>query len=173
MAAWRLLMIFLVIAGLLLSGRPALACSCNSLTPPERAAASELIFTGTARAYVGETVEGTLVEFQIATVYKGAPGARVNVQALGAKGPSELGPGCGWGFHLGRQYTVFASDYDKDGVPNTNGCAQNVEGPISAATYGLAQGDSGREAVALALVAAAALVVLAVIMSRRPRSVAL
>jgi hypothetical protein len=99
---------------------------------------SEVIFTGSARAYEGETIEGTLVGFLVATAYKGALAPRVRVQALGARGSSKLGAGCGWGFHFGRQYTVFAIDHDKDGVPNTNGCLLNVEGPISAAAYGLA-----------------------------------
>jgi hypothetical protein len=159
--ARRCLVIAFLVAGLLLSARPALACSCHSYTPTELAAASEVIFTGTARAYVGETIEGTLVEFQVATAYKGALGTRVQVQALGGRGPSELGAGCGWGFHLGRQYTVFAVDGDKDGVPNTNGCFQNVKGPISAATYGLPPGQGDGDAVLLAIVAAVALAALA------------
>jgi hypothetical protein len=174
--ARRLLVILFVIVGLLLSAKPSLACSCHGYTPTELAAVSEVIFTGTAHAYVGETIEGTLVEFRVAVAYKGALAPLVQVQALGGRGPSELGAGCGWGFRVGRQYTVFAIDHDKDGIPNTNGCFQNVEGPISASAYGLAAGQAPArddDAVSLSIVAAIAILVLAVIsMLRRPRSFA-
>lgn len=171
--ARMLLVIPFVIAGLVLSARPAVACSCQGYTPAELAAVSEVVFTGIARAYGVERLDSTVVEFQVGTVYKGPPAPRIQVQALGARGWSELGAGCGWGFHLGVQYTVFAIDHDKDGVPNTNGCFQNVEGPINPAIYGLASGQvpaRNDESVPLSIVAAFAIVALAVTsVARRPR----
>jgi hypothetical protein len=167
-----LLVVSFVVAGLLLSARPAVACSCPSFTPTELAQVSEVVFTGVARAYGVERLLSTVVDFQVGTVYKGPLSSRIRVQALGARGPSWLGAGCGWGYHLGVQYTVFAVDHDKDGVPNTNGCLRPVEGPIDAATYGLASGQAPRrsdEALPLSIVAAFAIVALAVIsIARRP-----
>jgi hypothetical protein len=174
--ARTLLVIPFVIVGLLLSARPIVACTCQAYTPTELAEVSEVVFTGVARAYldVHRTSDSAVVEFQVNTLYKGWPLApRIRVQALGARGWSGLGAGCGWGLHLGVQYTVFAIDYDKDGVPNTNGCLQPVEGVIDAATYGLASGQTpprGDEALSLAIVAAFALVALAVTsIARRAR----
>jgi hypothetical protein len=146
-------------------------------TPTELAEVTEVIFTGVARGYFASTADDTTdsadVEFQVGTVYKGPIASRIRVQAVGARGWSELGAGCGWGFHLGVQYTVFAIDHDKDGVPNTNGCFQNVEGPITPATYGLASGQSparSDEALPLLIVAAFAIAALAVIsVARRSR----
>jgi hypothetical protein len=171
----RLLVIPFVIAGLLLSARPVVACTCQAYTPTELAAVSEVVFTGVARAYldVHRTSDSAVVDFQVNTLYKGPLAPRIRVQALGARGWSGLGAGCGWGLHLGVQYTVFAIDYDKDGVPNTNGCLQPVEGPIDAATYALAAGQApprGDEGLPLLIVAASALVALTVIsIARRPR----
>lgn len=170
-------MIPFVIVAFLLSARPAVACSCHLYTPTELAELSEVVFTGVARSYFVPTTDAMTdsadVEFQIGTVYKGPIASRIRVQALGARGWSELGAGCGWGFHLGVQYTVFAIDLDKDGLPNTNGCFQNVEGPITPATYGLASGKvppRSDEALPLAIVAAFAIVALAVIsIARHPR----
>lgn len=168
-----LLVIPFVIAGLLLSARPAVACSCPSYKPTELAQVSEVVFTGVARAYGVERLLSTVVDFQVGTVYKGPLASRIKVQALGGRGPSWLGAGCGWGLHLGVRYTVFAVDHDKDGVPNTNGCLQPVEGPIDGATYGLATGQApprSDEALPLLVVAAFAIVALAVIsIARRPR----
>jgi hypothetical protein len=169
-----LLVIPFVIAGLLLSAEPALACSCHHYTPSELAAVSEVVFTGVPRAYVGTKLYDTIVEFEVRTVYKGPLAPRLQVQAIGGHGPSGgLGPGCEYGFALGRQYTVFATDHDTDGTPNTNGCLQNVEGPINAATYGLASGQAparSDEVLPLAIVAAVAIVALALIsIARRPR----
>jgi hypothetical protein len=150
-----------------------MACSCQTYTPTELAAVSEVVFTGVARVYGVERLLSTVVDFQVGTVYKGPLASRIQVQALGGRGRSELGFGCGWGFHLGVQYTVFAIDYDKDGVPNTNGCLQPVEGPIDAATYRLASGQAPPrtdEALPLSIVAAFAIVALATIsIARRPR----
>ena len=174
--ARMLLVVPLVVAGLLLSARPAVACSCPSYTPPELAEVSEVIFTGVARAYGVERLLSTVVDFQVGAVYKGPLASRIQVQALGARGPSELGADCGWGYHLGVQYTVFAVDHDKDGTPNTNGCLRPVEGRIDAATYGLAAGQAptrSGEALPLAIVAAFAIVALALIsIARRPRRLA-
>jgi hypothetical protein len=174
--ARRLTVFSFVLAGLWLSARPSLACSCQSLTPPQLVATSEVIFTGLTRAYVGKTIEDTVVEFEVSTVYKGPVVRRVQVQARGGQGPSGgLGPGCEYGFQLGQAYTVFANDYDKDGVPNTNGCFRNVEGPITASAYGLGAGAAparNDEVVPLSIVAAIAVAVLAMIgVLRRPRSV--
>jgi hypothetical protein len=144
-------------------------------TPTELAELSEVVFTGVARSYFKSTADAMTdsadVEFQVGTVYKGPIASRIRVQALGARGLSELGAGCGWGFHLGVRYTVFAIDHDKDGVPNTNGCFQNVEGPITPATYGLASGQAparSDEALPLAIVAAFAIAALSLISIARP-----
>lgn len=174
MIARRVLVLAFVIGGLLLSERPSMACSCVSLTPTELAQESEVIFTGVPRAYVGTAAEFAVVEFEVGTVYKGPSARRIKVQAQGGQGPSGgLGPGCEYGFQLGQRYTVFAIDHDKDGVPNTNGCFGNVEGPITAATYGLSSGQAPAsidDAVPLSIVAAVALIVLgAIIAVRRPR----
>ncbi|HEY3217618.1 MAG TPA: hypothetical protein VGK15_00860 [Candidatus Limnocylindria bacterium] len=163
-----LLLLSFVLAGLWLSARPSMACSCEGLTPPQLAATSDVIFTGVARAYVGSKLEDTVVEFEVGTVYKGPLARRAQVQALGGEGPSELGAGCGYGFQLGRRYTVFARDHDSDGVPNTNGCFRNVEGSTFAATYGLPAGQvpvRSDEVVPLSVVAALALVAIAGISS--------
>jgi hypothetical protein len=175
MARWLVVIPFIV-SGLLLSVTSADACSCVKQTPSELAAMSQVIFTGVARAYLDERPDTTLVEFQVETGYRGVAAGRVRVQAVGGRGPSELGAGCGWGFRLGREYTVFALDYDSDGVPNTNGCFRNVEGPISAATYGLPPGrapDHNDEVLELSVVAALAVLAVTVIsMLRRPRLLA-
>jgi hypothetical protein len=155
------------------------ACSCHLYTPTELAGLSEAVFTGVARSYFVSTADAMTdsadVEFQVGTVYKGPIASRIRVQALGARGSSELGAGCGRGFQLVLQYTEFAIDHDKDGVPNTNGCFQNVEGPITAATYGLASGQvppRSDEALPLSLVAAFAIAALALIsIARRPRRI--
>ena len=165
----RMLMIPFVLAGLLLSARPAVACTCQAYTPTELVAVSEVVFTGLARAYSSENrVERyVVVDFDVATVYKGPPASRIQVQAVGGRGPSGgLGPGCEYGFQLGQQYTVFARDHDSDGVPNTNGCFWNVEGPIDPASYGLASGQTparNDETLPLTIVAASAILALAVI----------
>jgi hypothetical protein len=172
-----LLVIVFVTTASLISARPAVACSCQAYTPIELAEVSEVVFTGVARGYFVPTADAmgdsADVEFQVRTVYKGPVTSRIRVQALGARGWSGLGAGCGWGLHLGVQYTVFAIDYDKDGVPNTNGCLQPVEGPIDASTYGLAAGQApprSDEALPLLIVAALAIVALAIIsVARRPR----
>ena len=152
-----------------------MACTCQAYTPKELAQVSEVIFTGVARSYGVERLDSTIVEFQVGTVYKGPVAPRIGVQALGARGWSALGPGCGWGLHLGVRYTIFAVDHDKDGVPNTNGCLQPVKGPIDAANYGLAAGQAPPqtdEALSLSIVAGLAIVALAVIsIARRPRRV--
>lgn len=169
-----LFVIVFVLGGMLLSARPSLACTCH-YGPAEGeaiAAAADVVFTGMARAYGEERLLSTVVEFQVNTVYKGQVAPRMHVQALGARGRSELGPGCGWGFQLGRQYTVFAADEDADGVPNTNGCFFNVDGPISAAAYGLSPGRAPTgvgESVQLSIIAAAALIGLAVFGALRRR----
>lgn len=170
-----LLVIPFVVAGALLFARPSLACSCV-YAPTEVGPFADLVFTGVARAYstVNPVERYVVVEFQVGTVFKGPPATRIQVQAVGGRGPSGgLGPGCEYGFQLGRQYTVFAKDHDADGVPNTNGCFWNVEGPIDPATYGLASGQAparSDETVLLSVVAAFAIVALGVIsIARRPR----
>ena len=170
-----LLVIPLVIAGLLLSTRSASACSC-AYAPKDVGAVADVVFTGVAHAYSSDDpVERyVLVEFQVGTVYKGPPATRIQVQAVGGRGPSGgLGPGCEYGFQLGQRYTVFAKDHDADGVPNTNGCFWNVEGPIDPIAYGLATGQAparNDETVPLSIVAAFAIVALSVIsIARRPR----
>jgi hypothetical protein len=170
-----LLVILSVLAALLFSARPSLACSCV-YAPMEVGPFADLVFTGVAMAYSSDNAVDryVVVDFEVSTVYKGSPASRVQVQAVGGRGPSGgLGPGCEYGFRLGQQYTVFAKDHDSDGVPNTNGCFWNVEGPIDAATYGLASGQSpvrNHETVMLSIVAAFAVVALAAIsIARRPR----
>jgi hypothetical protein len=173
-----LLVIPFVLAGLVFSARPSLACSCV-YAPMEVGPFADLVFTGLARAYSSENrVERyVVVEFDVATVYKGPPASRIQVQAVGGRGPSGgLGPGCEYGFQLGQQYTVFAKDHDSDGVPNTNGCFWNVEGPIDPATYGLESGQvpaRNDESLRLTIVTALAIVALAVIsivIARRGRA---
>lgn len=141
---------------------------------------ADVVFTGVARGYFKSAAvpmgDSAVVEFRVDTVYKGPIAPRIRIQALGGRGISELGAGCGYGFHLGRQYTVFALDHDSDGVPNTNGCFWPVEGPIDPATYGLASGQAparNDETAALSIIAALAIVALAVIsIARRPRRLA-
>jgi hypothetical protein len=156
--ARTLLVIPFVIAGLLLSARLSLACSC-AYAPTEVGPFADVVFTGVARAYstVNAVERYTVVQFQVSTVYKGPPATQIDVQAVGGRGPSGgLGPGCEYGFQLGQQYTVFAKDHDSDGVPNTNGCFQAP--------------PRSDEALPLAIVAAFAIVALAVIsVARRPR----
>ena len=170
-----MLIILFVAAGVLISTRPSLACSC-AYAPTKVGALADIVFTGVARAYLSDdAVERyVVVEFQVGTVYKGLPAARILVQAVGGQGPSGgLGAGCEYGFQLGQQYTVFGQDHDSDGVPNTNGCFWNVEGPIDPAAYGLASGQAPArkdETVPLSIVAAFAIVALAAIsIARRPR----
>jgi hypothetical protein len=70
---------------------------------------------------------------------------------------------------------VFARYHESDGVPNTNGCFWNVEGPISPATYGLSSGQAPvtDEVAWLSIVAAVAIIALAAIgIARRPRPLA-
>lgn len=128
---------------------------------------ADVVFTGLARAYSSENrVERyVVVEFDVSTVYKGPPASRIQVQAVGGRGPSGgLGPGCEYGFQLGQRYTVFAKDHDSDGVPNTNGCFWNVEGSIDPASYGLASGQAparNDETLRLTIVAGFAIVALA------------
>jgi hypothetical protein len=181
MIARSLLTLAFVLASLVISARPSFACSCQ-YGPTDRVAIAEiaeLVFTGIARAYgTNYPVERSIaVEFQVGTVYKGVVAPRLEVQAIGGNGPSGgLGPGCEYGFQLGQQYTVFAIDHDSDGVPNTNGCFWNVEGPIAASAYGLPAGrtpEVGGEAQQLAVVALIALAVLAAIsIAWRPRPLA-
>lgn len=171
MIARPLVVIAFVLAGLVFSARPAVACSCTygPTDGPAIAEFADVVFTGIARAYgTAYPVERSIaVVFQVGTVYKGIVPPRVQVEAIGGKGPSGgLGPGCEYGFQLGRLYTVFASDHDSDGVPNTNGCFWNVEGPISPATYGLPSGQAAThndEAAQLLIVAAVALIAFAAI----------
>lgn len=177
MIARRLIVIPFVIAGLWLSATPSIACTCQQWSPPELAALSEVVFTGMARTYdnsfITRTTDSAVVEFRVDTVYKGPLLPTIRVQALGARGMSALGAGCGWGLQLGRRYTIFALDHDTDGVPNTNGCLQPVEGPIVAADYGLPQGRAPTqdvEVARLAIVTAVALLAIALIsVIRRPR----
>ncbi|HYY53987.1 MAG TPA: hypothetical protein VFA01_01280 [Candidatus Dormibacteraeota bacterium] len=143
----RLLMA-LPLALLLLLAAPseAFACSCNAFTPVQLAREAEVIFTGVPRSYVMDVGSpgggATIVEFDVERVFKGRVSSRVRIEAVGARGaPGQLSTACGWGFALGRRYTVFARDYDGDGTPNTNGCLRNVEGVIAPAEYGLPSGD--------------------------------
>jgi hypothetical protein len=170
-----LVVILFVVAGLQFSARPTLACSCV-YAPTEVGPFADVVFTGVARAYSADNAveRYVVVEFQVGTVYKGPPATRIQVQAVGGRGPSGgLGPGCEYGFQLGQQYTVFAKDHDADGLPNTNGCFWNVVGPIDPETYGLASGQApvrSDETVALSVVAALAIVALGVIgIARRSR----
>ena len=116
----------------------------------------------------------TVVEFGVAAIYKGELTERIQVEAVGGRGPSGgLGPGCEYGFQLGRLYTVFAIDPDGNGTLKTHGCLQNVEGPITPETYGLGPGQApSRTDEALPLmviggIAIAAVSVLARLASRR------
>ena len=148
---------------------PAFACSCQGLSPNELAQRAEVIFTGVARSYVGElpVERATIVEFDVGAIYKGEPMRRIQVEAVGGRGPSGgLGPGCEYGFQIGRLYTVFAIDPDGNGTLNTNGCRQNVEGPITPSTYGLGPGQAPSrkdEALLLMVVGGAALAAFAVL----------
>jgi hypothetical protein len=166
--ARMLLVIPLVIAGLLFSAGPSFACSC-AYAPTEVGPFADLVFTGVARAYSSDNAveRYVVVDFEVGTIYKGPPATRIQVQAVGGRGPSGgLGAGCEYGFQLGQQYTVFAKDHDSDGVPNTNGCFWNVEGPIDPATYGLASGQAPvrkDETTLLSIVAASAIFALAAI----------
>jgi hypothetical protein len=178
--ARSLVVIAFVLVGLAFAARPSVACSCSygPTDGPAIAEFSDIVFTGIASAYGAlYPVEYSIaVEFRVGTVYKGIVPPRVQVRAIGGNGPSGgVGPGCEYGFQLGRLYTVFARYHESDGVPDTNGCFWNVEGPIAAATYGLPAGgapEADGEAGQLALVAAVALAVLAVIsVALRPRRV--
>ena len=145
--AARLAVVAVMTALALLSAfpEPAFACSCQALSPNELAQRAEVIFTGVARSYVGElpVERATIVEFDVGAIYKGELMQRIRVEAIGGRGPSGgLGPGCEYGFQIGRTYTVFAIDPDGNGTLNTNGCLQNVEGPISPSTYGLEPGQA-------------------------------
>jgi hypothetical protein len=128
-----------------------------------------VIFTGVARSYVEElpVERATIVEFDVGTSYKGEPMRRIQVEAVGGRGPSGgLGPGCEYGFQLGRLYTVFAIDPEGNGTLNTDGCLRNVEGSITPATYGLGPGQapSGRdEALLLMAIGAVAIAALAIL----------
>lgn len=175
MFARSLVIASLVLVGMLFSATPSVACSCQ-YGPTDGAAIAKIVdvvFTGIARAYGEERLGSVAIEFQVVSVYKGTVAPRMHVQALGGRGVSELGAGCGWGFQLARHYTVFAIDHDSDGVPNTNGCLWNVEGPISASDYGLPAGrapamDSERQLAVVAVIALAALAAISI--ARRPRA---
>lgn len=148
---------------------PSLACSCTSFTPIQLAQEADAIFTGIPRAYLGAEWR-TVVEFDVHSVYKGVLTQRIRVAAVGARGPSGgLGPGCEYGFELGRLYTVFTRDYDSDGVLDTDGCFQNVEGPIAPGLYGLMPGHApqGADELTLVLVAATAVAAMAFIARTR------
>jgi hypothetical protein len=155
--------------GMNVFAHPGFACSCQSLTPVELAQRAEVIFTGIARAYVREipVERATVVEFDVVAVYRSEPTQRIQVEAVGGRGPSGgLGPGCEYGFQIGRLYTVFAIDPDKNGTMGTNGCLRNVEGPITAATYGLGPSRQPRrenEALALMIVGGFAVAILAIL----------
>ena len=169
--AARLAVVAVMTALALLSAfaEPAFACSCQGLSPNELAQRAVVIFTGVARSYVGDVpVErATIVEFDVGAIYKGELMQRIRVEAVGGRGPSGgLGPGCEYGFQIGRLYTVFAIDPDGNGTLNTNGCLQNVEGPITPSTYGLAPGQAPSrkdEALLLMVIGGFAIVAVAVL----------
>lgn len=147
---------------------PAFACSCQTLTPNELAQRAAVIFTGVARAYVGEVPvqRATIVEFEVRAIYKGEPMQRIQVEAVGGRGPSGgLGPGCEYGFQIGRPYTVFAIDPDGNGTLNTDGCLRNVEGSITPSAYGLGPGQtpSRKEALLLMAIGGVAITAIAVL----------
>ncbi len=116
--------------GLILGSARADACSCTNFTKPNLAGQSEVVFTGRAIGQAG-ILPGTM-RFDVALVYKGAVARAAQVQ-VGTGG----GAACAGEFTLGARYTVFARDYDGDGVLNTNTCFRNVSGDIDPAEYGL------------------------------------
>ncbi len=158
-------------------GDRAAACSCVPFTKTELAAQSETVFTGRPLQRVG--LVGSTIRFEVDLVYKGALGRTADLQVVGDLGRSDvstIGAGCGIVLETGRRYTIFARDHDGDGVPNTNGCFQNVEGDIDPAAYGLlaprpirSPDGAAQLAVVAGVLALVGLVAVAVARSARAR----
>lgn len=91
-----------VAAGLLLSGRPASACSCALRGAPQYLADADVVFAGEVVTIVAESEGSVVALFDVETVYKGDPGRSVRVRTGGDEA------GCGVPFQDGVVYVVFA-----------------------------------------------------------------
>lgn len=152
------------------SPMPAAACSCAPREPLRVATEATDIFSGTVERvdrwffdrFVPIEAQAT-VHVRVDRVYKGGLGSAARVET-----PTQ-GSACGYDFQAGTRYTIFARDFDANGILNTGLCWENTKGDIEPAAYGLDVGRSPPPSsdgagwslpLVAAIVAAAALMVL-------------
>jgi hypothetical protein len=126
-----LLILSAVIMTLSATAGPACACSCIYMTAKEHADSADVVFTGKVRE-VRETDDGKAVaRFRVRIVYKGNVRREVRIST------ASQSAACGFPFHEGSRYTVFA--YRDDGL-RTGLCSATRRGPIDPDRYGLPPG---------------------------------
>lgn len=101
------------------------------MTRTEKADAADVVFTGRVRT-VRHTADGLEVaRFRVRILYKGSVRRDVNVSTAQDEAT------CGFQFHVGRRYTVFA--HRDDGL-RTDICTGTKRGPIDPDRFGLPDG---------------------------------
>jgi hypothetical protein len=126
----------LALAAVGATAQPCLACSCVAgATPRQHARRADAVFTGrVTRIIVEPDGNGLLgdervwVRFRVGRRYKGRLGKRVLIHAL------TIGNTCGFHFHKGKRYTVFA--YRHRGWLKTDICTGTKRGRINPDRYG-------------------------------------
>jgi hypothetical protein len=136
-AARALAAVGLAVGAVGATGQPCLACTCVAgVTPRQHAKRADVVFTGRVRQIILEPDDNGLlgdekvrVRFRVGRTYKGRLGKRVLIHAL------TTGNTCGFHFHKGKRYTVFA--YRHKGWLKTDICTGTKRGRIKAERYGL------------------------------------
>ena len=161
-----------VSAALAYAPSTAFACSCVPFTNPDYARQATLVFTGTVtrvNVHSGLVVSSSMdpvdVVFDVETVYKGSPAKTTTVSTVAS------GASCGYGFVLGRRYTVFP--WLQDGKLDVGLCNGTVEGSIDSQSYllgsGYPPGADPPQTVRLLIVAGAVTATLLFISAERLR----
>jgi len=97
------------------------ACSCTYPLPPWEAlgqAGSVFIGRVTGIAGGGMGAQDVRVTFDVSQVFKGIKPTTITVSTEGNSAT------CGYGFEVGGEYIVYASDYNSDGVLSTSICTR-------------------------------------------------
>jgi hypothetical protein len=133
--AMRRTLIVLWLAGTLLPlwTVPSWACSCAAVSKQDLARTADVVFTGEVD-HVERAPRGIVASLTIDAVYKGGHRgtADVSTEADGAS--------CGFDFHAGRRYTVFA--YRDSGRLHTSICSGTTQGDIVPERFGLEEAVS-------------------------------
>lgn len=106
-SAGRLLLIIAILGTMLSIPRQAWACSCAGSSPPSAAFANaDAVFVGKATAKFPIPASGVYVPFTVSRSWKGVTSTHVIIYTGSGGGD------CGYGFTPGKEYVVYANDYN-------------------------------------------------------------